>query len=116
VEIDVEHTANVTLRKFTGAEIEQLVKECSVAYLHGAATSINDILITEVCRTLKLQANTHAEQLELLRARASDFRLADEERYDFGETEGASATVRTPSLRRTTVEAVDFDGDAPVEI
>ena len=110
--IDIEAVARVKLNKFTGAEIEQLVKECVMAILHGEAKEIDDKLIDAIIPTLKLQANTHAEQIQRLRQRATEFRMADDELYDEPTRRGRKR--QQSSLQQTSVPQVaeiDLDDD-----
>jgi ATP-dependent 26S proteasome regulatory subunit len=102
--INVETSARDKLARFTGAEIEQLIKECVMAILHGEANEINDELLDKIIPTLKLQANTHAEQISRLRQRAEEFRLADEERFD--ETSRTRRQRQSSSLKQTAVPQV----------
>lgn len=80
--IDIDKQAETTLKMFTGAEIEQLVKECVLAYWSGECATIDDALFEELATKMRLQAQTHSTKIDELRHRARDFLLADEERFD----------------------------------
>jgi SpoVK/Ycf46/Vps4 family AAA+-type ATPase len=108
-EVNIEQVARESLSRFTGAEIEQLVKECMTAHLHGEAPVITDEVVRRVVPTIKLQADTHQDAMRRLRERAAEFRLADEEPFDISSNSGDSAVS---SLRRVPT----FDPNSDVEL
>lgn len=97
-DVNIEYIASEHLENFTGAEIEQLVKECMTSILHKETDVINDELILRMIPTIKLQADTHSAQITAIRNRAKEFKPADEEPAIISST---LATERTPALRRT---------------
>jgi ATP-dependent 26S proteasome regulatory subunit len=110
--LNIEETAFEKLANFTGAEIEQLVKECVLAIMHGESETISDELIDSLVPTMKIQAHTHATAIEALRNRAREFRPADEE-----EIEGLIHPHQPGilSLRRNQVDT-DFDPNEEVDL
>jgi SpoVK/Ycf46/Vps4 family AAA+-type ATPase len=108
-EVNIEQVAQNELARFTGAEIEQLVKECMTAHLHGEAPVITDDVIHNLVPTIKLQADTHQLTIQRLRERASEFRMADEEPFDMI---AASGDGSVSSLRR----AQTFDPESEIEL
>lgn len=106
--IDIERIATELLQGFTGAEIEQLIKECVTAILHGESDIIDNALIQRIIPTMKLQCNTHREKIRELRQKALEFRLA-EEPDDIGESEVSRAPLG--SLRHIEIHNVEDEDE-----
>ena len=110
-QVNVEEIATNDLKRYTGAEIENLVHECALAVIHGEHESINDDLVKEVAESVRLQADTHEEQLTKLRHRAREFRLANIPDLDDLRTPVGRRNSPTSSSSLRRVEEEDFDSE-----
>ena len=109
-EIDIEDAATNLLKGFTGAEIEQLVKECALAVFCGKASTIDEELIRSVTCEFKLQCNTHADAISSLRKRAESFRRANNpESCDKPVVESSVKPPRTLRQWKSNVDVIDIE-------
>lgn len=108
-DVDIETMAVEKLDGFTGAEIEQLVKECMTQLFHDGTDIINDALLDRMIPTIKLQSVTHSDKIQRLRDRANEFRKADTEVWS--PTSKRIKIGAQPTLHRTTLEDMHEEDD-----
>ena len=95
--IDRSETSDKLLQGFTGAEIEQLVKECALSVFQdhsegNTESTIDENLVQSIRAEFKLQCDTHAAAINQLRDRAKSFRKAN--------NRSASASADKPLVPR----------------